>query len=322
MPAADELAEVFGLTGTSAARTTITPVARGAMGAMWRLEAGGRAYAAKQLFFDPPDPDRVAAEIALVDRARAEGVDSQVALAAPDGRYVVRAAGAFWRIYEWIDGEPPAAEDADGTDEWLVRAAARIHRAAVPVDPVAPYGPEDDWYHRVEVDWDAVVAMSAGRRWADRLTDAVPRIEQLTGFVNAVPVGPGIACHRDLGAGNVLRDRTGRAWLLDWDNHGPLEPWRELGALLLSAWPDPGLLTRLVTAYREENTIEIPEGPELFATGVAIWLNFLAGQIVEATADQVSAEQEAWSTAMIDRLLVRWPTLDDLAAAAAAAGIG
>lgn len=163
-----------------------------------------------------------------------------------------------------------------------------------------------------------MIARSQGRPWLDRLTAALPRIDELAAFADVVPVGPGVACHRDLGANNVLRDRTGRWWLLDWDNHGPLEPWRELGALLLSAWSDRERLGRLGSAYREENAIEIPDGPELFATGVAVWLNFLAGQIVEATDDDVSAEQAAWSTDMVDRLLVPWPTLGDLAAAAGA----
>lgn len=68
MPVAEELVAAFGL-ATAGAGPVLAPVARGAMGAIWRLDTSNRSYAAKQLFFDPPDPHRVAAEIALVDRA-------------------------------------------------------------------------------------------------------------------------------------------------------------------------------------------------------------------------------------------------------------
>ena len=97
MPPAQDLADAFGL----GRATGLTRIARGAMGAIWRLDiADGGAdegsYAAKELFWNPPDEDRVGTEIRLVDAARAEGVRSQVAVPAPGGRYVLPLAGTSW----------------------------------------------------------------------------------------------------------------------------------------------------------------------------------------------------------------------------------
>ena len=76
------LADGFGL----GSATGITPVARGAMGAVWRLTVDGPAsYAAKELFWFDPGEQAVAAEVALVQRCRAAGVRSQRAVAAPSG---------------------------------------------------------------------------------------------------------------------------------------------------------------------------------------------------------------------------------------------
>lgn len=35
----------------------------------------------------------------------------------------------------------------------------------------------------------------------------------------------------------------------------------------------------LAAAYGAAGGVELPEGAELFASGVAVWLNFLAGQV-------------------------------------------
>jgi thiamine kinase-like enzyme len=136
--------------------------------------------------------------------------------------------------------------------------------------------------------------------------------------VNNVPVGPGVSCHRDLQHDNVLRDRAGRNWLLDWDNHGPLEPWRELGALLVAAVPDLERIGRLAAAYRKETgTDALPDGPELFATGLAVWLNFLSEQVRAVTHPEDGDEHLAWSARMVGQLLGPFPAVAELARAAA-----
>lgn len=314
MPPAQDLADAFGL----GRATGLTRTARGAMGAIWRLDVADEgadegSYAAKELFWNPPGEDRVGTEIRLVDAARAEGVRSQVAVPAPGGRYVVSLAGTSWRLYRWIDGGKP---DDDATD-WLVGQMARIHRVNT---PGAPYVPGDEWYHRVEIDWAELAVTAQGRPWADRLAGVVPRLIELTSLVNSVPVGPGVSCHRDLQHTNVLRDRAGRNWLLDWDNHGPLEPWRELGALLIGAVPDLGRIGRLAAAYRKQaGTDVLPDGPELFATGLAVRLNFLSEQVraVTVTHPEDGDEHLAWSARMVGQLLGPFPAVAELARAAA-----
>jgi hypothetical protein len=186
--------------------------------------------------------------------------------------------------------------------------------------PGAAYETDDAWYHRIDTDWARLAARAKGLPWADRLAGSVPLLAALTELVNSVPIRPGVSCHRDVNGGNVVRDGAGRNWLVDWDNHGPLEPWRELGALLIEHLPVPQRLGRLAAAYREDSRVDLllPDGPELFATGLAVWLNFLAEQVTGVVESRdLGDEQRAWSAARADGLIGPFPTVADLASAAA-----
>jgi Phosphotransferase enzyme family len=301
------LVERFGLAGPA----ELAPVARGAMGAVWRLQpARGPAYAVKELFWFDPGEDRVADELGFVDRCRAAGVPSPRAVATPDGRYVVTGAEGWWRLYEWVDGTSPARQDP-ATADWLMAQMARIHALGV----TEPAEPVDPWYQRIDVDWPAPAERVAGLPWADRLTAAVPRLAELTELVNRQPAGEAVWCHRDLNGSNVLAGPGGR-WLVDWDNAGPLEPWREFGALLTEHLDDHAALTRLARSYAAAGgpATSLPAGPAMFATGLAIWLNFLAGQAEEAL--RTDSEHRSWATDRVDGLLGPFPTDGELTAAA------
>ena len=300
---ASRLVERFGVGGAA----ELTPVARGAMGAVWRLAtAEGRVYAAKELFWFDPGERRVADELGFVERCRRAGVRSPVAVAAPDGRYVVDGPGGsgWWRLYEWVEGTTPERQDP-ATAEWLVAQMGRIHALGV----TEPAVEVDGWYSRIEVDWPALAASARGLPWAGRLADVVPELEGLSELVNRQPTGAAVWCHRDLNGSNVLAGPGGR-WLVDWDNAGPLEPWRELGALLTEHLDDPAALTRLATAYAGaggpltpggRGSAELPAGAAFFATGLAIWLNFLAGQVEEVL--RADAGHRDWALARVDGLL-------------------
>jgi len=135
--------------------------------------------------------------------------------------------------------------------------------------------------------------------------------------------GAMVRCHRDLNGNNVVLDPAGTRWLVDWDNYGPLEPWRELGALLVEHAGGPAAHSGLAAAYREaggpiarSNDFAAPAGGTLFATGLAIWLNFLAEQARSVLDGEVDAEQGAWSATRVAGLIGPFPSVPELDAAA------
>jgi Ser/Thr protein kinase RdoA (MazF antagonist) len=56
-------------------------------------------------------------------------------------------------------------------------------------------------------------------------------------------------CHRDLKNTNVLLGLES-SWLVDWDNVGPMTPWRELGHLLMHHLDSETNLRQITSAYR------------------------------------------------------------------------
>src|SRR4051794_11463827 len=80
---------------------------RGAEGQVWRVQAGPRGYAVKEMLGSPPRPAVLDAELAFARDAQAVGV--RVPASHPDrtGGYVVGGpAGAWLRVYDWIDLRP------------------------------------------------------------------------------------------------------------------------------------------------------------------------------------------------------------------------
>ena len=250
------------------------------MGAVWRLSTDTGVYAAKEPFWTAPLERDVVKEVAFRTAAAEAGVQSPEPLATPAGEYVVES----WRLYEWIDGVVPDRSDVSAT-VWLAAQMGRIHSLAWESGQVAEPEP---WYHHVDVDWTALAGKASDYPWSRDLSALVPRLEELTALVNEAPIGETVWCHRDLKNTNVLRtpDTT---WLVDWDNVGPMTPWRELGALLLNHLGDEGNFSQIAAAYRDAGGTATVEEPVTFASGLAIWLNFLNGQ-VNATLDPELAD--------------------------------
>jgi hypothetical protein len=73
-------------------------------------------------------------------------------LAGVDGEYVVRLSDGWWRLYEWVDGVVPDRCDADVTG-WLAEQMGVIHS----LDWLGGTTEVLPWYHRVDVDWPALV---------------------------------------------------------------------------------------------------------------------------------------------------------------------
>ena len=238
-------AVAFGL-GTPA---RVAPVARGFMGRVWRIDVDAPApasYAVKELFWGDPDERAAEAEVAFATACRDAGVRGQVAVRSPAGRIVERAPdGVAWRAYEWVEGR--VCDEAE-VSSWLGRAAATIH--AVGAGWAWHETGGDDWYERVDIDWAGLAggAEAAGLACAGSLGALTGHLADLADTVNAVPPGERVVTHRDLMADNVLRAADGGLVLLDWDNTGPLAPWREAGLLVLLRRRDPRAAAQAQTA--------------------------------------------------------------------------
>jgi hypothetical protein len=250
------------------------------MGAVWRLETRTGVFAAKEAFWRPPEEERVRLEVAF--RA-ACGVRSPEPLTTPSGLYAVDD----WRLYEWVDGVVPSRDDLDAM-VWLAEQMAAIHTVAWTDGPMET----QDFYHRVDVDWPALALR------APELATSVPRLIELTDLVNSTSLGELILVHRDLTPSNVLIGADG-PYLVDWDNVGPLAPAQELGFVLINQLTDEHAVRRICSAYRQAGGPGEIAGPDGFATGLAIMLNFLHVQTNDSLDANLADEHRAFAASQI-----------------------
>jgi Ser/Thr protein kinase RdoA (MazF antagonist) len=287
-------------------------VARGAMGAVWKLSVEGTSYALKQAYWQEPREQDVLHEVSFRVACARSGVPSPEPIASIAGEYVVSDGTRSWRVYDWIDGAVPDRQDVAVT-AWLAAQMGAIHSLGwAPADTAESAGP-DAFYHRVDVDWAelAAAAEKAGLDWAPTLGALVPQLEELSELVNSAPVGATVWCHRDLKNTNVLCGRES-SWLVDWDNAGPMTAWRELGHLLMNHLTSETNLRRITSAYRKVGGTASIEGPEGFATGLAVWLNFLNGQANSVLDPELEDEHRAYALGKVVPLLRSMPDLHTL----------
>ncbi|WP_344254750.1 phosphotransferase [Terrabacter carboxydivorans] len=257
-------------------------VARGALGEVHRLVTDTGPYAVKRAFWreDPGDvvESRARFEVGLVERCVAAGVHAPRPVLTGDGTVVARDdSGTGWRVHEFAPGVVPDRSDI-AAEHWVLGQAALIHRLEgepMPGDTVHPF------YRDCAVDWSDLAdrAVASGADWAGGLRSRATELDDLGAWASSVPLGAPVLCHRDLRASNTLLDDDGTRWLLEWDEVSAHVPAREVGTVLLHHVPDEAALVTLAAAYGHVGGTELPEGAEPFASGVAVWLNFLAGQV-------------------------------------------
>jgi hypothetical protein len=294
----------------------LSVVARGAMGRVYRLDTASGSYAAKECLWEIPADDDLAVVADFIDRCRGVGIQAPRWLTDERRRYVhVGEDGVGWTLQEWAAGSPPTTStDLDST-RWLLRQAALIHALAEPGPDGDDHGP---WYCRVDDRWDEVVAAAerAGLDWARPLAARRQEIRQFSELVNAEPLGPTVMCHRDLQPANTLLATDGHR-LLDWDNAGPHEPWREVGTMLLHLLGEDVDLRELVGTYQDAGGVPLPAGVTLFASGLAIWLNFLQAQALIAVDAAAENEHRSFAEDRVSAMVTNLPSLAELEQAAA-----
>ena len=242
---ADRIALTFGLGAD--ARLSSEPVARGKLGAVWRLETDGGRFAVK-VPFGPVVADEVRAATEFHEAAYAAGVPTPRVHRTTEGEVFADAGGVPVRLYDWVD-----VLDPDITlDPGMVGATvAAIHQ--VP-DPQVEHGPVAAWYvEPVGAErWDALVGRlhSAGAPFAGAITVLRDELVALDEWV--APPRSTRTCHRDLWADNLRRTADGGVCVLDWENSGPADPAYELGCMLFEfGRGDPGRARALADAYAE-----------------------------------------------------------------------
>jgi Ser/Thr protein kinase RdoA (MazF antagonist) len=247
--------------------------ARGELGEVWRLTTDRGTWAVKRL-------------LAPIEASTGDDVDFQLAALAAGVslprpvRTVTGAAvavgpdGVGHRVYEWVDFAADGRVDPAVAGELL----GRIHFLAWPATEVDP------WYREPPptARWPALVAAAREARapWAglleERVGDIVVGIEVALGAENAAGAGGLIRCHLDFNADNVLLDRDGRTWLIDWENSGGAFASQELAQALVEFGGVEGAEGQFLAGYASSRGPARLCGLGDFAMAFVVQANLLA----------------------------------------------
>ncbi|MEU6261562.1 aminoglycoside phosphotransferase family protein [Streptomyces sp. NPDC047043] len=292
------IAEAYSL---GAGAWSVAPVARGALGQIWKLSGGGSSWAVKELLFGC-DEEQVGREAGLRRAAEDLGIASPRLMPNRHGAYVSRlsaASGESWvKLYDWIDGTTADASDPEILD-WFGRTMALLHRAGEGAGETP--GP---WYTQCprDADWKDLheKVRYAGLLWSDELGRFIDTsAAELGRWVTSVDPVDVVTSHLDLQPQNVLVGRDGPV-LLDWDNAGPASAEQEL-ARAVYVWSggnqiDMDSARRVARAYRRAGGRAVIAGPQSFAMLFATALNFIRVQAECAIDPTVTAAQREFAS--------------------------
>ena len=230
---------------------------------MYRVVTGQGKYAIKAL-----NPDIMKRPEALRNMIHSELVSNQlkdiiplVAAKAFDGNHVLEEDGAFFMVYDWLDGRSVfVPEISEYHCKQVGRMLGKIHAADLKIE-----GMDKESESRSAYEWDAFLeeAHRQNADWCQILEDNLQKIKQWDEDV--VANQPEISkvrviSHRDLDPKNVLW-KDNRAYIIDWEAAGYVNPYQEL-VEVLNYWIvdvegkyDGRKLQMLMDAYTESMDI-------------------------------------------------------------------
>lgn len=271
-------------------------VARGELGDVWKLDTSTGQWAVKQLRSAPDATTGHDLDFQLAVLSAGD-VPMPCPMLTVDGRAVLvePATGIGYRTYEWVEHVPGASADPQVAGQLLARVHA-VQHPAVSIDPwfYVPVGEDELRSHLRE-------AHVAGVAWAPLLERRFGDLVETLAAVPGTPPRRLLSCHLDFGPDNVLLDRSGRPWVIDWENSGGGDPDQELAQAMTFFGAD------VLAGYRSGGGPAELRGLESFAMTFAVQANYLAHCLRHALA---SGPDVARYAATIERLLDDLVTVD------------
>ena len=314
---------------------TLTAVARGSMGKVWRLDLvgptvldtgiPGHRLMIKEFFWGADqDAERNAQlEAEFCRRAARAGVILTQGVPARDGTYVQTVPTAtgevIIRVNTWAGGRHVRSIDA-GRAEYLGNTLGTLHALRHPTmsqpDPYFTTPPAADAWSAL---LDRVAATT--ERIPDLAAILARRLPNLLALVRQVDTGPQpdlIFSHRDVKPENVLRDEaTGVATLIDWDEAGPISPSREL-ASQLCVWHvhdgtvDREAIRRTMESYRTAGGYGTVDSMATFSLRLANDLNYIHDEVLAALDLDLPEDMRSYARSEAERFIIDAPSLRTL----------
>jgi hypothetical protein len=297
--------EAFGLPGPV---TGWEPVGGAWSNRVYRLDAGGRRYAVKEMrnpWGDPRWQEWLAEAWSFEQQAIAAGVDAPPPVANPaDGTCLARVRRhqaspaspdsqaspgsqdqAPVRVHYWTEGAPvgPGPVGPE-TAQWAGRILATLHGLRItPQDrdlfPVTSTATAARWPELTEA------AHQRQETWATTMEAAAPAVALIADLARSAGFQPDqeVMTHGDIDQKNLLLTAAGPV-LCDWDLAAPLVPRRELAdvAMSLAAWTDLDIAREVVRSYRLAGGDDTTIGPPDLGQSMMIGLDWAAFNVERA----------------------------------------
>jgi Ser/Thr protein kinase RdoA (MazF antagonist) len=287
----------------TAGRLSDGPMARGRIGAIWRLDTDEGRWAVKQV--EDADDDEIAsllAGAAFQDAAFAAGVPTPAIRRTRGGDVITELGDVRVRVNAWVDLDGPRLDlDAPLLGELIAALHCVEHVGTQGVHP---------WYTEPvgALRWAELVRLlrERGARFADELEALVPDLVALERYLGGPPKSLR-TCHRDLWADNIRRTAAGDLCVFDFDDAGFADPSQELALVLVEFAGDVVSRARAIRdGYVAAGGPGRVEGPRDFAMVIAQLSHIVeegCRRWLAATTDDARADNEGWIREFIDRPL-------------------